>query len=68
MSFTKELINSQELDRIKFGVYLVRKQMTIEDNEPSYEMLLNNMPELLLTTLEKNLNNDSISVKLFNIV
>jgi hypothetical protein len=64
MNFTKELISAQELDLVKYGVYLVRKQMSVEKNVPTIHMLNNHIPEMLLNTLDKYLNDDSITVNI----
>ena len=68
MVFTKELIASTELDKVKYGVFLVRKQMSVEVNEPSAIMISHHIPELLLVTLDKYLYDDSITVIYFNLV
>jgi hypothetical protein len=68
MIFTKELIASNELDKVKYGVYLVRRQMCVEVNEPSAIMINHHIPELLLATLDKYLYDDSITVIFFNLV
>jgi hypothetical protein len=68
MVFIKDLLTSNEIDMIKYGVYIVRKQMSVEKNEPSNIMIENHIPELLIKLLDEHLNDDSITVKIFNLV
>jgi hypothetical protein len=65
MNFIKELITSNELDYVKYGVYLVRKQMSVEKNVPTDHMIENHIPELLLSLMDKYLMDDTITVIFF---
>ena len=48
-----------------YGIYLVRKQITLERNSPIIELINNQIPEQLLFLLEKNHSETNMAVILY---
>ena len=63
-----DLITDSDINKVKFGLINVRKQLISDEGKSAPEMVNNHIPEHLLNILDTYLSDDSISVNKINIV
>jgi hypothetical protein len=62
MVFIKNLLSSNDINFIKFGILNIRKQLTLEVNAPFLEIMKQGMMPILLNILDIYISHDTIVV------
>lgn len=65
MEFVTMLLNSKDLNYVKFGVLHIRKQLTLEMNPPILELTKAGIIPMLLNVLDQHITHDSIVVSIY---
>ncbi len=60
--FIFNLLKSTNFSYIKFGIYLIRKQLTLENNPPISELCDKGIVHQLLSNLEMQITDDQVVV------
>ena len=63
LQFISNLLKSNNLPYKKYGIYLTRKQLTLEINAPFKEIYENGFIQELMSILEKHWNDENIVVR-----
>lgn len=61
--FIFNLLKSDNFTYIKFGIYLIRKQLTIENNPPILELCDKGLVHQLLSNLEMQITDEQVVVR-----